>query len=294
MTRREDFVQPWGREHSDDIIGLKIHENKYQAHRQYVREQQAHVDSSDPPSRLELDIFNSGKAPAIRRDRQRAIDSDNQKMVENMADILRKGGPTMRAANVRPYKKMVAPAEVMRRKKNDKIEAENRRIADRLRNQVKPEIDHKKQAQEYEKNVAVRKNISAAAKRAERTAKEKRIRTLKLNSMSFEDGATSGSSFDGDQDGSDIMNGTRGVTGLTKLRTAKDVRSKVAEERGDTLPNWLTSDRSMPLPTSSSSSSSQSMSSSSQYPRHQQNSLVLTHTGAPSAPMLMMPPFPMG
>lgn len=66
MTRREDFVQPWGRETSDDVFGLQVLEDKYKSHRKHVMEMKAHVDSSEPISRTG-DIFSSGKAPHMRR-----------------------------------------------------------------------------------------------------------------------------------------------------------------------------------------------------------------------------------
>jgi hypothetical protein len=184
---------------------------------------------------------------------------------------------------------------------------------------VKPEIDHKQQARDYEKNVAVRRNISAAAKRKERTlkdaARKKRIErdaARSLNSYtdemsSFgndeegEYGATGGGGGGGDS-GLLMMGNTRGVTGLIKLRTAKDVRSKVASERGDSLPDWLISDRTyLPPPSTTATPAqyrgpgSESQGTTPQSKSTQQRPpLVLTHTGAPSAPVLTMPPFPMG
>lgn len=61
MTRREDFVQPWGRETSDDVFGLQVLEDKYKSHRKHVMEMKAHVISRMDPKNG--DIFSSGKVP---------------------------------------------------------------------------------------------------------------------------------------------------------------------------------------------------------------------------------------
>jgi hypothetical protein len=90
MTRKDDFTIPWGREPLDDIVFLKIKENSFHAHRDSVLRQRTVIDDSDPyKNNVVGDLFNSGKRPQLRRDRQSLIDTDNRKMVENMADTLR-------------------------------------------------------------------------------------------------------------------------------------------------------------------------------------------------------------
>jgi len=67
MTRRDDFTLPWGRE-DPTIKALIRNEKEYKIHREAVKRQVAQVDTSDPPSRLELgDLFNRGKTVQIRR-----------------------------------------------------------------------------------------------------------------------------------------------------------------------------------------------------------------------------------
>lgn len=203
----------------------------------------------------------------------------------------------MRNANSQPYRQIRAPEEVKRIREAQRIERENKLIADRLRNKVRPEIDHRQQARDYEKNVRVRRNISAAAKRKERTLKEaarkKRLeRDAASRSMNSMDELVTFGEEGGYGDSSGMFLGnTRGVTGLNKLRTAKDVRTKVASERGDTLPDWLVSDRTyLPAPSSNNNHRTSQGGASSTNTQ----SLVLSHKGAPSAPVLSMPPFPMG
>lgn len=200
----------------------------------------------------------------------------------------------MRNVNTQPYRQIRAPEEVKRIRESQRIERENKIIADRLRNRVKPEIDHKQQALDYKKNVQVRRNISAASKRKERTLKEasRRKREALRESMKQQDEEADSSTLgDGQGYGFDsglLMGNTRGVTGLIKLRTAKDVRAKVASERGDSLPDWLVSDRTYLQAAPSSNNRSQGANNT-----QNTSQLSLSHTGAPPPPVLDMPPFPM-
>ena len=184
----------------------------------------------------------------------------------------------MSAVRERPYKKGLAGTEILRRRATTKIEEENRRIADRLRNVVKPVISASKHAAEYEKATSMRKSISLSAQRAERRQKDQ-ARQARLRASEAL-AASAPASLSGGLDGFGEVQ-LRSATGLTAVRTARDVRAVVAANRGDALPEWMTS------------SKAQSTRSSAQKPR---GAFVLTHTGAPAerAPQpLPMPPFPL-
>eukprot|EP00613_Pedinella_sp_CCMP2098_P060061 CAMPEP_0171855182 /NCGR_PEP_ID=MMETSP0992-20121227/23324_1 /TAXON_ID=483369 /ORGANISM="non described non described, Strain CCMP2098" /LENGTH=201 /DNA_ID=CAMNT_0012475943 /DNA_START=58 /DNA_END=660 /DNA_ORIENTATION=- len=177
--RRTDFTLPWGREDTDNIITHLNAEKEYKTHRTYLANATSVLDTSDPPSRLELtDMFDSGKSAQLRRDRQRQIDIGNQKMVEKMADTLRKGGPTMNPSYPsRSYERRTeGSSTITRRRETAKIDAQNKILAQRLRHDIKPEIDHRKQAAEYDKASALRRNISLAHKRSTRAHHEQNRR----------------------------------------------------------------------------------------------------------------------
>jgi hypothetical protein len=93
MTRRDDFMLPWGRE-DVGMLSLKRHEKEYSTHRQWLKSQKAVVSSGGGKGSESLgssqELFNSGKKAQLRLDRQREVDNGNHKMVESMADTLRK------------------------------------------------------------------------------------------------------------------------------------------------------------------------------------------------------------
>jgi hypothetical protein len=97
MTRRDDFMLPWGRE-DVGMLSLKRHEKEYSTHRQWLKSQKAVVSSGQDGGSLESlasahELFNSGKKSQLRLERQREVDYGNHKMVESMADTLRKVRP---------------------------------------------------------------------------------------------------------------------------------------------------------------------------------------------------------
>ena len=176
------------------------------------------------------------------------------------------------------------------------------------------------QALEYDKSTGMRKKISENAKRSIRTAKEKMRRARALSAAAAL--SISGPAALGDSGGlthaAALANGAavvesapgfaaeQSLTGLTSLRTAKDVRERVAAERGESLPAWLTSDRTLPPMASSYSSTPQVVPSNKDSLRdaarvgaakgggsaRPRPMFILTHSGAPAP--LPMPAFPMG
>jgi len=233
---------------------------------------------------------------------------------------LMQGGPTMQASGVPYQRRTEGAATINRRKAAAKIEAENRLIADRLRNhvrvhipflflsssidnrhplgdfcwayfvfchltqfQVAPVIDRQKHAAEYEKATAMRRNISAAAKRADRTALARRRAADALMASSAPASLSGGGLFDQHGDyahgpgaaNAPMLKSMGSATGLTQVRTAQDVRATVAAGRGEQLPEWLTTSKSAPRE------------SRRQKPR---GAFSLSHTGAPAAPVMHPPP----
>jgi hypothetical protein len=92
------------------------------------------------------------------------------------------------------------------------------------------------------------------------------------------------------------------MTGLTSIRTAADVRARVAAERGDALPEWLISSKSTTTTTTTNDNNNANnqttkgkMGNNSNAPAAAVKSThMMAHVGAPPAPVLAMPPFPMG
>jgi hypothetical protein len=97
-------------------------------------------------SRSQEQSFHGGKKGQLRRDRQSEIHSSNRKMVENMAAIIRHGGPTCNNPFQTAYRKVEASSgSINLRRRNKKIEEENRRLKYSIAH-AKPEISAKAHA----------------------------------------------------------------------------------------------------------------------------------------------------
>jgi hypothetical protein len=147
-------------------------------------------------------------------------------------------------------------------------------------------IDRQKHAAEYEKATAMRRNISAAAKRADRTAVARRRAADALLASSLAPASVAAGLLDDRGDyahgpgasgasGGPWLKGLGSATGLTQVRTAQDVRAVVAAGRGEQLPEWLTSSKTAPRV------------AQRQKPR---GAFSLSHTGAPPMPAVHPPP----
>jgi hypothetical protein len=134
-------------------------------------------------------------------------------------------------------------------------------------------IDRQKHAAEYEKATAMRRNISAAAKRADRTAVARRRAADALLASSSAPASLTAGLLD-DRGDNAHGPGASSATGLTQVRTAQDVRAVVAAGRGEQLPEWLTSSKTAPRV-------------ARQKPR---GAFSLSHTGAPPMPAMHPPP----
>lgn len=135
-----------------NLVSIQLNAKSLQSHKNAVSVASAMIDTSAPHSLSSVgqDRWGAGKKAQNRRDRQREINDDNRKMVERMAHTLRHGGPTVHGTYAsQPYIKQERGAALINlQRRNTKIEAENKRIRERLRPaNVKPIISAKAHAQ---------------------------------------------------------------------------------------------------------------------------------------------------
>jgi len=94
------------------------------------------------------------------------------------------------------------------------------------------------------------------------------------------------------------MGSSSRMTGLTSIRTAADVRARVAAERGDALPEWLISSKSTTTKNPNDNNNQTTNGNTGKIfnapAAAVKSTHMMAHVGAPPAPVLAMPPFPMG
>ena len=242
---------PWGRGAEDTVT--KKRERLGHLHMQERLRGIGKVVDSGAPKCVGLPhLYDRSKKKQLVVARQRVIDFENKKLVDSMAKILHGHGPPLHP--YRPYQKGTSKTAVERRMIRERIGLENQFIADRLRNRIDPVIDHNEHASFYAKATYIRNNISMSYRRDQRIArfkkKKERARLEALKSSS--DGA---STF-GDENELLAMSESQPAamffdpstmsTTLTQLRTAANVREKIAKARGQELPAALTSSATKP------------------------------------------------
>jgi hypothetical protein len=211
------------------------------------------VDSGAPKCVGLPHLYDRSKKKQLVVARQRVIDFENKKLVDSMAKILHGHGPPLHP--YRPYQKGTSKTAVERRMVRERIGLENQFIADRLRNRIDPVIDHNEHAEFYAQATYIRNNISMSHRRDQRIARFKR---KKERACSLKNSQVGGVSTFGEGMESLALSeyqpppvffdpSTMGTT-LTQLRSAGDVREKMAKDRGQVIPAALLSSATKPPP----------------------------------------------
>lgn len=245
--RAMDFAMPWGRA-PEDAVALKRVRAGRKAMARRLANTQAVTDSSAPRCLKMAHLDNRLKKKALAEERRLVIKKDNDKLVESMARVLR--GQRESVFGSPPKRLLCNPQEHLRRVEAERIEFENRLMADRLRGTL-PTLSAAKHKEHYKKSTEIRHNLSKAYKKEVRAKKYQKW--LEMNgrepdgSMPSMAHSKSTPAFsDEGQDSPGFVDETQMTTSMSKLRTAKEVRKLVAEERGLELPNNVITSQTMP------------------------------------------------